>query len=185
MTLAMPRARRDPATSTSARATQSLGIQPYEVNPEYSPTFDYLSSQEPCWDVEVPVPARGVRISVEGTGREPSWLRSVVELVAELLSLAPGWDSYGAAQVSLRAAQSAIQLVLRLSNENGVEPPAIVPTSRGGLQLEWQRMRRIVEVEISAVGPAVLFVADAERGAGSEVVLTHSLDPVRRALAHD
>jgi hypothetical protein len=184
MSLAMSCVRRYVGTSTSARASQSLG-EPYEFTSEYSPTYDYLSSQEPCWEVEVPVPARRVRISVEGMGREPSWLRAVVESVAELLSLAPDWDSYGAAQVSLRAAQSAVQLLLRFSNENGIEPPALVPTSRGGLQLEWQRTRRIVEVEITAQGSAVLFVADIQRGEESEVVLTQSLDPLRRALAHD
>jgi hypothetical protein len=64
----------------------------------------------------------------------------------KLRALKPGWDSYGAPPISPDAIASARAWLA------GVQ---IVPTSHGGVQLEWHRHGVEVEVEFSADGKDV------------------------------
>lgn len=76
----------------------------------------------------------------------PERLRSTAEEIARLLELEFDWNSYGALPVS----EECAQLVLALLADSGLEtpPPAVAPTTVGGIQLSWVRGADGVELEI-------------------------------------
>ena len=54
--------------------------------------------------------------------------------LTKIAKLPANWDSYGALPIDPRAIESARKLITALSH-----PPQIVPTTEGGIQLEWHR----------------------------------------------
>ncbi len=61
------------------------------------------------------------------------WARSQIR---PLLDLPPDWDSYGGLPIDKQSADFATALLIYLGNRY-VEPPSVVPTSKGGVSLEW------------------------------------------------
>lgn len=85
-----------------------------------------------------------------------AFLASVRKIV-RLLSFAPGWDSYNARAIDRQRAVAALSMVW-LALVNGAPTPAIVPTSDGGIQLEWHRQGVDLEIRvISEVACEVYF----------------------------
>jgi hypothetical protein len=78
------------------------------------------------------------------------WLRSVTESLDELRRLPENWDSYGAPKIDKAAAIGAIRLLA----ENNFQGPSpyVIPTSHGGIQLEWQDARGGVEIVVDPNG---------------------------------
>ena len=68
----------------------------------------------------------------------------------ELLDLPQGWDSYGAGCIDPKAVDAASRLLDVLDHD-----PAVIPTSHGGIQLEWHRDGLELEVEINTAGEIV------------------------------
>jgi len=83
--------------------------------------------------------------------------------IAALLKMPAGWDSYGAKPIDRQRAAAALYVVW-MSIAAGAPPPAIVPTSDGGIQLEWHRCG--VDLEIRAPAGTLLEVSfeDLESG---------------------
>lgn len=75
-----------------------------------------------------------------------------------LLRLEPGWDSYGASAVEAHAVVAALAFLGRLPLQSA---PSLVPTSRGGIQLEWHTGGVDVEIECLPNGQAILSAEDA------------------------
>lgn len=144
---------------------------------------ELLSTDMVSWAARIEVPERGRELVVRGTGRKPAWLRPVLESLAELLSLDHGWDSYDASPISPDAAVDAIRILLELSGTIDFEIPIVVPTSRGGIQLEWQRPGVFVELEVSPGAHPSFIVEDAEREEVFEGSVARSLEHLRTALA--
>ena len=90
-------------------------------------------------------------VSVEVQGIDPvrqSFLNSV-KGVADLLGLPPGWNSYSAKPIEPRNVIRAIELLAELLGPK-TPPPIVVPTVRGGIQLEWQTKGIDIEVYIDS-----------------------------------
>lgn len=64
------------------------------------------------------------------------WVPVIRKRLNELNALAPNWDSYGGVPLGVEAARGAFEL-LQLVMEDDSPIPWIVPTSGGGLQIEW------------------------------------------------
>ncbi len=83
---------------------------------------------------------------------------------APLRALARGWDSYGAPPIDDAAIQAALSLVVDLSAAH-FPLPAVVPTSKGGVSLEWRRGPQEIVVEIAPVtGGADVYYCDDAAG---------------------
>lgn len=90
--------------------------------------------------------------------------RHVVQQLVSLLKLESGWDSYGAPPISPIATQQAhVFLVTSKSPRR----PSIVPTAKGGVQLEWHDGDVDVEIECLPSGSAKFY---AEESVTREVV---------------
>lgn len=103
-----------------------------------------------------------------------------------LMELPFDWDSYGGRPVQERAALYAQRLLVPLLAQ-GVAPPAIVPTSDGGLSLEWDHAMKQLIIQIPGQPqpneePSA-FYSDDEAQDEWEDLLSSSLPRVREVLA--
>lgn len=81
----------------------------------------------------------------------PPWIFQVLPRLKHLLTLGPNWDSYGARPIEPMAVFEAIYFLHAAMPCQG-QPPQIVPTVSGGLQLEWHTGVADLEVEVDAQG---------------------------------
>ncbi len=80
----------------------------------------------------------------------PAWLPAVVAKLDELATLPPNWNSYRSAPVRRACLLAAVQLLLDMMRDNS-PTPAVVPTNRGTVLLEWHRHG--IDLEIEVLGP--------------------------------
>ena len=139
---------------------------------------------EPLSGISTVLPPRPVRVTAAGgkaaltvswEGPEPFWLRPTLEVLAELLALPRDWDSYGARPVAQAAVGAAVSL-LRDVMPAAAPAPQVVPTSAGGVQLEWHLGGIDLEVSVRPSGEAFVLFDDLRTGEEWEGIL-----PVRRA----
>jgi hypothetical protein len=81
-----------------------------------------------------------------GTG-SPAWLTDTEEALQKLLSLPPNWDSYDARPIAPEIVRSAVEL-LRKTARAETPRPTVVPTVRGGVQIEWHIHGIWIEIEL-------------------------------------
>jgi hypothetical protein len=105
------------------------------------------------------VPLYKSSMKIELLGPEPDWLYNTLQGMQHLVGLPPNWDSYGSARIQDNAIVAAMQLLALILGPNGVNP-MVVPTSEGGLQLEWHQDNLDVEIELTPVGGASAYVHD-------------------------
>ena len=81
-----------------------------------------------------------LQISEERPFELPAISRSLAvrRRLQQLLGLSPDWDSYGARAIE-PAIVAAAQHLLSSIARSEIELPSVVPTSSGGLSLEWHR----------------------------------------------
>src|SRR5579864_1910144 len=84
--------------------------------------------------VEYPLPHGKLVLGVRGEA--PNWLQPTLKTLGQLLTLSRDWDSYGGRPVDPGCAWAAWRLLLALMREDS-PVPSLVPTSRGGVQIEW------------------------------------------------
>jgi hypothetical protein len=109
---------------------------------------------------------------------DPLWLYTVLGRLQYLISLRPNWDSYGARPIDPNAVIFALEF-LRTSLPHDGKAPQIVPTSTGGLQLEWHANGVDLEVEVDPSGDVSLSFDQAGRSeerTGSALA-TEALEP--------
>ena len=99
----------------------------------------------------------------DGLATAPKTLKEAIRRAAELVQLPVGWDSYGAKPVSSEAARAAATfLVKAISAASNIAAPAVVPTVRGGLQLEWHRQGVDLEIVFGPDGSGSWYAEDRE-----------------------
>lgn len=77
---------------------------------------------------------------------DPAWVAPTKEAMRRLSLLRDNWDTYGDPRIDpaiLHAASSMLQDLMR----SETPAPSVVPTSRGGVQLEWHVKGIDLEVE--------------------------------------
>jgi hypothetical protein len=84
----------------------------------------------------------------------PSWLHVLIGSAFRLLVLPKDWDSYGGQQVVPKPIEAAIRL-LSLFMTDKCPLPSLVPTSAGGVQIEWHTKGVDLEIEIAPDGSAL------------------------------
>lgn len=110
------------------------------ANQAYSPMRDRRFSE---FDAE----------SVSGSGRVykigylNDWQIAAITKIVGFGSLKQNWDSYNSPAMTERVIDAAIDFVARISIEN-VPAPHVIPVSGGGIQFEWAKGRRELEVEV-------------------------------------
>lgn len=86
----------------------------------------------------------------------PEYLQPLVLNILDMKNLPSNWDSYNSPKISSLFLNAAIAFSLKMFRED-TPLPSVVPTSKGGVQLEWHING--VDFEIDFVNPNLLFVS--------------------------
>lgn len=128
-----------------------------------SPLVSWMSPTVPAKrELTIKVKGRRANFVIELSGNEPQWLSPIASRLVTVINLPEGWDSYGAQQVDVSMLPATINLLANIMRETTLMP-AIVPTQRGGIQLEWHARGIDLEVEVLSQGHfAVLYENEKE-----------------------
>jgi hypothetical protein len=113
----------------------------------------------------------------EGGERSPEWLSRTEEAIESLLTLPENWDSYDARVIEVRAVRAAIEL-LRSIVQLDTPQPIIVPTNRGGIQIEWHTRGIDLEIETTADREVRVLYENPQENAEEEFELGSDLKPL-------
>ena len=103
--------------------------------------------------------------------KSPWFLETIAQLL-ELLSLGDNWNGYGESAIHTSSVKRAVN-VLDIIGREGPRP-GVVPTSDGGIQLEWVGNGFEIEVEIPPSGGASVFVVDPQGNETEHLVAARS-----------
>lgn len=88
--------------------------------------------------------SRRVQTLLAGSQR----VQAAIHRASDLVRLANGWNSYRAKSISPKAIHHATRFLREADSQiPNLAAPSVVPTVRGGLQLEWHRQGVDVEIE--------------------------------------
>jgi hypothetical protein len=99
----------------------------------------------------------------EWKGQEPAWFGPTLRSLQELLQLPENWNSYGARPIVPEWAASALKLLVKMAPAD-TPVPIVVPTTRGGVLLEWHMRAIDLEIETLAEGQFHVFYEDDREG---------------------
>ena len=99
-----------------------------------------------------------LRMSQDATIEEtnPPWIREVNKRLEHLRKLKQNWDGEGASPISFECCISSLMFLLE-SASNETPAPQIIPTSGGGLQLEWHVDGIDLEIRFSPTESATFY----------------------------
>jgi hypothetical protein len=89
--------------------------------------------------------------NLPGYKNSPEWLKETEETLRGFATLPAGWDSYRAKSIEPHVVDAVIELLHRIVQHNTLKP-AVVPTNRGGIQIEWHTQGVDLEIEITPHG---------------------------------
>lgn len=104
-----------------------------------------------------------LRASQDSTIEEtsPPWIHEVNARIAHLRRLKENWDGEGAPAIDYECCMRSIVFLLNTA-ANETPAPQIVPTSSGGLQLEWHEADIDLEIRFSPEEPDTFFYVSSQ-----------------------
>jgi len=117
----------------------------------------------------------GSKLVIGVEGDPPDWAVPTFRRLGELLELAPNWDSYGACPINPDHARAAIELLM-LVMQDDTPAPTVVPTNRGGVQLEWHTGG--IDLEIETLSSHRFLVSFEDSATEREWELTSDFTPL-------
>lgn len=111
---------------------------------------------------------QGGTLVVESRQPEPAWLYPALSQLQYLTALGPNWDSYGGTPPTYNVLVGAFTILVHVSGSES-PAPSIVPTSDGGVQLEWQGEVGELELRVGPGGRITGYRVDRVGGAESEL----------------
>lgn len=131
--------------------------------------------------MQISVGSQEIKLTIEGN-TTPLWFQPVIDSMSERWGALAGWDSYDARPTDLL---HAIKLLNYLSQILPAEAaaPIITPLADGGLQAEWHRGNKDLEVVVPFGEPARYYYFDAETDLEEEKELEdRHIDTVRNHI---
>lgn len=117
---------------------------------EWQPPVAELSREE-LFSTPILLHMAGGGVVITVSNREPAWMRPAVQALATLATLRGDWSSHGSRPIDKLSIWNALQLLGSIMDPRTV-PPSVVPTSQGGVQLEWHIGGIDLEIEIESSG---------------------------------
>ena len=97
----------------------------------------------------------------------PQWLLPAIQQMAAIGNLKENWDSCGGRPIDPRCVAGAAEFLLRTGLPGG-PLPSVVPTNRGGVQLEWHCAAVDLEIEFLSASRFRVFFEDLRSGENAE-----------------
>ena len=124
---------------------------------------DHTSSATLVQNAVIPFEPRQATYSLHSL-RSSQWIFPVRDILERLANLEHGWDGYEGKPTAFRCIRFSVDILDQIM-EDKTPLPNIVPTSEGGLQLEWHSDTGDLEIEIEESLSVSVFFADEETGA--------------------
>lgn len=113
---------------------------------------------------------------------EPSWRVRALIRFKQIRSLAKGWDSYRAEPIRKETIDFAWLFLEDVMQYSHLPFPSIVPTSAGGIQLEWHDKGIDLELHIAAPYDCEFVFFDHRDNSRNEQSLTNDFSPLERPI---
>lgn len=97
----------------------------------------------------------------------PRWFEATLQGFADLFTLPPNWDTYGAGPISQLVLSRGLSLVDWLMGPD-THAPSIVPLSGGGIQMEWHHNAQYLELVVTPEEGVRYFYHDSRSGTEEE-----------------
>jgi hypothetical protein len=152
------------AVALAASLLSSHNIEPVFAEPAWP-----QATPETDFDIAQQSLLQGIKWTSSDT-----WFVPIRASVYDLLSLAENWDLYGAAQVKQEFVASAADLLRNIMDEY-TPAPAIVPTTPGGVQIEWHTNGIDLEIEVESTSRINVWYEDSRTGISWEDELSSDL----------
>jgi hypothetical protein len=94
---------------------------------------------------------QAISVKIDDTSQIPDWLIPNLKRSVRLLFLPANWDLDGGKTIERRSINAAINALFEVMHENS-STPQWLPTSEGGVQLEWHEGGVDLEIEFSPDG---------------------------------
>lgn|SRR5271165_841993 len=110
----------------------------------------------------VSLPARGriIQFSYQDNGGPlPDWFNPVLRGFADIIALPDNWNGEGADRIDRDAINRALAVIDQLLDRNA-PAPSVVPTPDSGVQIEWHRGRKDLEIEFGPNGRTEFYYFD-------------------------
>ena len=114
--------------------------------------------------------------------RWPGWVHPTMRTLRALLQLPRNWDGYGANEVQESAVNGSWNLLVEIMNDDTLAP-SIVPLSDGGIQIEWHRHGRNLEIEFFRDEAPSFYFYETDNGVEDEGPAHENLALLRKILA--
>jgi hypothetical protein len=112
--------------------------------PSFPYPFDTMSLPEVRVSMQENITVVFLKIAPEISSAR--WLNQTVPELVRLLWLPEGWNSDNPERINPRAVEKILMLLLAIL-ESDSPPPIVVPTTRGGIQVEWHQNGIDLEIE--------------------------------------
>lgn len=112
----------------------------------------------------------------------PVWFDPAIQGFADLLTLAPNWDSYRAATIDRKVIHDAMNFINNILAPTS-PAPRVVPLSSGGLQLEWHRNGIDLEVIFDVGEQPLFYFQNRVNGEESEHILPENSPSLASIIA--
>jgi hypothetical protein len=132
-------------------------------------------------------PAIGDTATLRPVRQLDRWVTPVMRRLGQILSLSDNWDDHRGRAISPQSADAALQFLYAVMRSE-TAPPSVLPTSDGGIQIEWHRDGLDVEVLFSGDEEDGLYVyerATDSEWEGDPVVGFRELDLADRLIASE
>ncbi len=103
-----------------------------------------------------------IRIYIDSHLTDLRWLPQTVQDMAGLSRLQDGWNSYGGKRIQARAIEKMLETLISILEPN-TPAPAVVPTSEGGVQVEWHLNGIDLEIEVTRMGDLEYYYNSAKK----------------------
>src|ERR1035437_278018 len=144
--------RRQVTARSSAATTSRLALLTH-----HDVAIQTLSSKQPGSEIVVFLEESSLEPSI------PGWVLPTANAFADMLELPFGWNSYSARPVDPRTIEIAGGLLAAVMQHH-TAPPTLVPTVRGGIQLEWHRNGLDIEIRIDPSRRTTVYAVDNRSG---------------------
>jgi hypothetical protein len=130
-----------------------------------APTADTFARHERGDTAQPPLPVSFVSINgtvlmTKASSPKPIWLEAAIRSMNERWGSYEGWDSYDAKPTQISLAVKLLNYLSEIAPKNA-PAPTITPLVDGGVQAEWHRRGKDLEVVVPAEESARFYFYDA------------------------
>jgi len=111
-----------------------------------------------------------------------TWYEPTLQAAASLMQLPANWDRFGAPRIDPSMVNAVISLLTSVMRDD-TPAPAVVPTTKGGIQLEWHT--RGIDLEVEFLSPVRIrgLFEDQRDDDTWETDLSVNLKPLTEAIS--